>query len=647
MISSLTDSPRPEWVAPLLDLAKNAYNHENNLWNLSQTIDIKCLSTLIDSGVIIIKEDELKFPDKSQECAVLSVYVVENLLIPEWDNPQTFGEALRQVHLSHASQRHKELGKQSLVLLHNIYGNNIVRRIADETKEGSIFPNLYASFIEALPYLNVDMTLIHALTQIQKATQHDLLNGLLYTAVTELCRKQKTTAESLFSALLEYADRPVAAFLPNVICGLSNHDFENAYDRCRSLCHSGNKTIKKYGLLGISNLEYSSHPDKIPLTINEFDQHLTDSYLADALVLCYGQFIALPEATCALAKLSLLDDQNTKYYLSRILIKNSKERCEEPWFAKVLLNLSSVTPQQNSTLNNIDCVLYDIVMKRPLLVRDFLEAYSTTLGKIDSHNKMPSIFKSIFELLSHDLYSTFQDFITRWFNSDNTEYHKMAADCIHNITIKNDKRLVSLSLSELSKMSSKDVVFTITKILGYVLDGKSLCFLIFSCLRKKPVDEVIYKMVLHIFVDYLGYNYPCATNNFLKDKTISSDPIEAQVATEVLAKISSYYEQRRKMVLLEELKPPADRVRSFDKLRGQAFTWAINDSNNKSEIINLFTRIPLKAGISFFSEYEGIMTEPSFLSEHSCEIEMPRSITIDPLGFEYNRLKWRLEKRDK
>jgi len=648
MISAFAHSPRPQWAAPLLAIAQNAYNDEQNLWVLSQTTDSAILRPLLDAGLITTEGERLSFSDQGSECAVFAVYVVESTLIPEWDDPESFGEALRQVHLSTASRKHKELGARSLVLLHNIYGKDIVRRIALETEGGTVFPSLYASFVDALPHLVVDTpSLIDALTQVQKASQRDVLNGLLYNAVLVLCRNQKPTAESLFTALSADSDQPVASFLPQVLSGLSSHDFEDAYNRCTALCHSGNKTLIKYGLVGLSSLEYSSHPEQLSQTLVELDRHLADTDLADALACSYGQFITRPEATRALPRLSALDDQKTWYQLSLILLRDGKQHCEEPWFAEVLLNLSHVTPQQTGTLSNIDSVLYEVGKARPLLLRDFLESYATH-GHVGSETEVPSTLQGCFALLCQDLYSSLQDFITRWFDSNSMHLHKMAADFIRELVIYHhitEDTHLCLSPRELQHMSVNDITFTMHKILGYVLDGAVLCSLIFSALKKEPPNQVVTSNVYRVFTEYLGYNYPGATERFLQQKITGPDAIEARIAEEARAAIAPYYEQRRTLARLKEFEPPSDRVRAFFKSKTKILAKVMKENENRPGILSLATRIPLKGGRSWFSERDGLMGEPSMLSEFSQEMEVPRSITIDPLGFEFKRLMWRAEER--
>ncbi len=97
---------------------------------------------------------------------------------------------------------------------------------------------------------------------------------------------------------------------------------------------------------------------------------------------------------------------------------------------------------------------------------------------------------------------------------------------------------------------------------------------------------------------------------------------------------------------LKELEPPAERLRKFRRVQNETFSRGLRDFNSQSPVLSIFTRVPIKAGRSWFCEEDGAVTDPSFLAEVKHETELPRWLSIDPVGFEYRRFLWRAETRE-
>jgi hypothetical protein len=152
-------------------------------------------------------------------------------------------------------------------------------------------------------------------------------------------------------------------------------------------------------------------------------------------------------------------------------------------------------------------------------------------------------------------------------------------------------------------------------------------------------------MVTEVFREYVGYNYPGTVRDFLDRQLRDGNALEVQVAERSLAAIEEYCARRRILPQPKELEPPATRVREFRKVQEKVFARGMEAARGHSVILSLATRVPLKSGTSWFSDQDGRLTEPSELQEISTEFELPRGVSIDPVGLGLQRRMWRAETR--
>ncbi len=637
----------------LADAGRDAFVAGTTDWRIPSGRSPEMLSPAIGAGLISVADGpHISFCFPEVQYAVLASYLVKEQLIPVWDDRERFTEILRQIALTKCVPRSLTLTAYALVTLHNWHNKDVIQRIAEGTEGGTQFPPLYHELGEVLPELVIDVSsLVPALADIQKATKNDMTNGMIYNAVQELCRRQPDVAEALFSILSSDPAAPVAAFLPNVLVGHATNDFASVHSRCLFLSASDDPMLARYAIVALGHLDYSDHQEALAQTLHRLGEVATSQFdlIVSALTNAYGSLLhrSHDESTTALRLLSASPDPEANHQLASVLFRESEECANEEWFAACLLSLSKVDVQRGGTLRLIDFSVSGVFQGNPELSCSFLETWA--LHNAESvESDLFSVFPSTFSTFVNNHFSFLEVCITRWFSSDHQALHRLAADSIKHVVQyrrQQPQKEIRLSKAELDRMSVEDITFAIHKILGYVLDAEALCTLIFSILCRTPLENTIVNNVCVVFEQFIGYNYPGTVKTYLEQQIRDGHATEKQVAQHALDGMERYYAPLRNRTPLKEFVPPTTRFREFCKAHSESIQKGMEAARESSPLLSLAKRIPLKGGKSWFSDRDGTLSEPSFLNQFSHEFEYLRAAIIDPIGFEHNRLMWRIEQR--
>lgn len=637
----------------LISIGGEIYRGSRTSWELSDPALTTQLGPLIDDGLICIDNNSISFADESFAAFVVALYFIESsgLKLPQSDSK--ISDYIDIPNPRAPGFRSQTLTSYALIALNNIFNRDVLEIISSQCADGT-HPRIYISFCEALPFLKFPIDRLEpVLASVQEVTKGDLTNGFLYTAVAELCRQQPPAiGNQLLSILLTNPTAKTAGFVPNVLDGLSKHDFVTIQSRCISLAEDLNLDVSRLGLLSLGILDYVQFPQLLGKAVAKLDEFLQSKRVGReyALARAYGRLLKfnLPIID-QVRDLILSEEAEAMYAIAEELWRLPAASQNQTWYKALVNQLIWVKPRHKGTLDRLDYVLHDIAKTDPVFVAAFfnrwLEKHEAELSDEESvllklfDTSANGIFQSNLDLTQH--------FLTRWLGSDCKAHHEAAEEVIKGFRA-NRSAVPELLLDELwlNSLSEEDVAFLINKICGFVHEPVHLCSLVFSVLRRIPRNQKLESTIEDVFSEYLGYNFPETTIEFLERKIAAEVPANRIVAENSLVRINAYYDALTALPRLKELEPSRRLQHGFMRALSKRRAKDMERVRSESVFLSATTTVPLKCGKSWFWRTEAGFSAPSRLQTISQSVEIWRELSLDSFGINFKITKWRNQTRD-
>lgn len=480
---------------------------------------------------------------------------------------------------------------------------------------------------------------------------NDSVNGLQYASVSAVVSRQPKKAKELLFKLLGINDPFISGLISRIYLELSKGNETAVHSELISHTKNSNENVVIGAISGLARLNYRKRANRqlLSKTIEVFD-HLLDTErlnLRPFLVFGYNDLADISKKCFSkIAALSKLQDADTHFAISRVLILRMNDCSEERWFRKSLEPMIGTSYKFRGTIDNLDYVLAGIVKSStdPKSAVKFLEDWIVHSDYPVNSGKMSKLFGSTFsailenrKLLSYTL--------TAFFNHDNYRIHRAAADLVNYCNLMKIQEL-NLDKQFLKAMSPDDTVYICRKILGHVFEAKALRWLIYSVLDASPSTQRLRQLVENVMVDQIGKEYPTSTIEYLKLKSKTGPgKYRKLVASNALKKIRARERKLRALPRLEFLVPPTSQSRQVERASRASMSMTMNDVQKESPFLSVVTHIHLKYGNGSFSYINGSYTPVSKLSEFSTSIELPRSEISHSVLAALQRIEFRQVKR--
>ncbi len=641
----------------LIKMSRISCKHGQNNKPFSFNVPLKVINSAIRSKLIIIENGKVSFNGDSKWYYAICEYIYERILKKSWKDDLRLWKAIRAIFLLGYDISHDELAADVIVVAHNIYNMDVIKRIGELCSEKKDCWNLLHAFAKALPKLKVDVkSLKKTLYAMEPIIRNDLAGIDIYDSIERLCELKTDIAEELYDELISEKKIESAGFIVNVIKGIARTNFKKAFSKALLLSESNSIVLMSSGLIAIGSLDYRgpSKQDFLSKTLKLYKKmrRKKNAIVISSIVKGYGRLLKYTdEPKDALLKLSEKSNPEVLYEIAVVLLLNRKEHSQETWFEKTFINLAGIDSKHKGIIQKLDSTLSSIVELNADLVMSFWEEWSLRRDYGKNDDETLSIFKMTMSSINRRCFKKTREFYTKWFNSDEHKLHLAASDLIkESYHLKNriPNIIIELDHDMVKKMSNRDVIYVIYKILGYVSAyPEALCSLVFSLIEAGCNDKMVISYVATAFQDYIGYNYARTTIVFLKIKAKSKNKLTAKVARSIKKEIDLYHESLKKLSSLKELQSHPQRVREMEQAKAKHFGRAIYKGAKKQSVLLQFcNEIYLKAGSSFIMEKDGKFSSKTEMKSVSHSIEYPRGEILDPIGQEFSRLKWRNLKRE-
>ena len=613
-----------------------------------------CLA--IESGLFIKDGEFLVSDNEKAAAAFFAERFVEHKLSPFWGDREKFAHEFALVkRFGNLNEPYRSVLLDAFVQLHNSKGQDVVSMTSTEFDEGKNASGYWSCVACVLPFLNLDFDpLCELLTKIIPKAKAGSYGWEIYGAVARLAEIQSELGGALLERIQGSPGDPLRCLLADVLVGLSRNDFNPHFEIAKQWVSSTDSELVSHGSLSIGAFDYSSDQGKPLLddaitTLIELESNPSEEVHV-SLVTAYGLLLHLdPRCIEGIERLSCLTNAKVKSRISHELFRQSREMEKEDWFRRVLDNLAEPCDDDIQTLDSLDFVVSGIAKLDAEYAMDFVERWllNHDYGVTKQRTSFTKSFTSTLNGIQEAREDAYSHLVTRWFLVDDERLHRAASDLLEELAVRriNGTPLyMDFDKEQLSDLSYGDIQFILTKIIGFVHDKNASASLIFSLQQVQHQHDKVEELIVSVFRDVVGYNYPIGAYRFLNKKLETGSDTEKQLAQSCINRLDQYYDQLKALPNIREFQPPTLRVRQYDLAMHRMMNDGMDEAKSESVLLKLFPEVNLKYGRQAAFQIEG-KTQVSTLHSFDQRAEISRGDMIDPVGMRRRRFDWRYNHR--
>ena len=542
---------------------------------------------------------------------------------------------------------------QVMVELHNRKKIDLCEQAIKAIEQGINVFQVINLLEDVIPHLNHDIeTFLALLETFYEGSKNDLVAYLRYSSISKLVEYQYEFSRKVLEQLIS-TDRPfVAEYITEFFLRFSKGNEKIIHDELVMLKDHPSIYTTQGIIKALSILNYEQEENKKTLLVETFKvfNHIESRKLEGIdnwITAACGNLLDFDLAVDKLLGLAEQNSPEIDFALSRVLFLNTKKYADKDWFEPLLMTLSRTKHSHISIIENIDFVLAALVREKNnwALAERFFISWITQSDyrKVQDLERLDKLFDSTFHALTTDR-NNLQKLVTRFFNHDSSKVHSAVGEIISYCNL---HRIPALKFDkdELSKLGYQDVLFVGRKVLGYLIDCKTICSLTFSLLDCSTKNKRIQSLVYAIFNEHISHNYPGSTIEFLTEEVASTkSKIKKNLASEVIKNTEAYLKARDALPRIREIVPPSQQSRLVMREQYKVMNHSIEQAR-KGSITQLFTTIHLKHGSGSFSFANNDYRSPSKLSSYSSVMELPVSERNSPVSAFIETAGFRMVKR--
>lgn len=650
------ESYDPEVNIYLSDLSEKIISDKKEKFLYNSEIGNKNLNDAIDLNILIIKDGYIVF----HKPEILVYYYIRKLLknisIITTDD---FIELLDAIYkIFYFNNKFYEFAKSLIIIiLNNEIKFNISKQLFsyNEDYQEKVFWKIIYPYSYALPFLSVEPEdLILMLNLYVEKSQNSFNSTEIEISLTDYVSNQLEKGLKLYEMLLNSPKEKAISFIPFITLGFSKRmGLESSYHYAFDLIKNGNIEIAKQGIYACSLFNYDSEESKkiLKITLNKYCAIIDEENINLIPSVINGIRILLKydkNLKNYILKLSKIKNPNIQLEISKLLWIHESDSNEEDWFLESLNNFADLNIEYKRIIQNIAYILHSIVKKNPIYIFEFFEKWIIN-HDFELNNSNGNTLSKLFNYVTLDLfeYNTdlFNEYLTKWYNNENSKYHAATANVIHDLSVHKHNDF-KLSKKILNNLKTEDIHFIVLKILGYVFDYKLLCPLVFSVLEKDEINSDICNIVQSYFDNYIAYNFPGYSRGFLNLKIIEGNEVEKNIARKILNNLSKYQDDLKRLPHLKEFESSNFRKEKFYRLRSEKRSKQIEQAQNEcTSLFNMIRHTIIKGGKSSFTKFEGKFTKKTFLNQYKTSFEVPMAELLDPIEQSFFRYQCRIIKK--
>lgn len=574
-------------------------------------------------------------------------YLLENK-----ENPVELMNALSNIWRDGIGNNDTTTIQDVIINLNKTHGLDICDITCQALDSGMNFWTIFSIIEKTFPYLNHNLdTTFSFLRKSHEFIKNNLMQINYDLMLSKLIDNQQSLANALLEKLSDKEEPSTAWLMATIYINLSKTNIESIHKDLLLLLSHQNQYIVKAAIFALGKLDYHQNISLIDNTLEAFDILAQDDSIeiVQILTIALGELLKIDDK---ISKRLLLfmekNDPGINYQISSSLLTQVKANGNEQWFQELLFNLASTKCQYVGIIENIDCVLFELMQNQDhwVLVEEFISNWIIQSDYQHYNGTIDSLFKVTVRSLLEQPKNRNQ-LITTYFNNDNHLFHKVAFELIHDNDLHTELP-VYFDSTIIQTLNNEDILFICRKVLGgYIYKVNTISSLIFSIIEAKPEDVNLKSLISEIFIKHIGKAYPQETLEFLCNKATSNMNASIQDLLEnIISIIESIQTERKKLPQLKELSVSSKYSYQIAIENRKLMNQASEEAGKKSFISSISRKILIKYGKgSFHSISNGKYSQINKLTEFSVSAPLPTSEIFYPINAALTRVHFNMAKR--
>ncbi len=335
------------------------------------------------------------------------------------------------------------------------------------------------------------------------------------------------------------------------------------------------------------------------------------------------------------------NNPSTNKVISSFLFLNSKAILESEFLKKLFLTFTNIPCEYKGIISDLDFILMDLLKTDFDLFFNFITKWIDESDFKNNSISFCEIWSSFFSSLDFNKQVAF--IYTTYFLRNEIEYHRVAADIIHNKGIMSEY-IFNLDEEIIKKCDAEDIIFLCRKILGHIYDIKIMCDLFNSLLRFKIQEKRIVKIVTDIIIT-LSDDYGFPVLEYVKKKINSETSDIAEIYKSILPSVEANSEKKNKHSYPELLANYEQKV-TISRKKVEENKEIAKKTESKSVILKLVKHVKILYGKGFcFTTDNAPESKTSTFSKIEHSFYCSKRDFFCPVDSEMERFFFRIAKR--
>lgn len=488
---------------------------------------------------------------------------------------------------------------------------------------------------------------------VYETTKNDLAGGILRNKIIKRFESHPDEARETIKRHLEEPTDETGPIFIAALIGLSAENFQEAVNVAIDSAESSTFSISASAIAALGHINFleQEQPVELERVFKTIENHAYNPVSKLLYVSAMALQCIVANNHCHHQKLMQLLDSNTKegaHAVVEFLWRNQEEFKNNELYYNLLNLCTKVQVEDKNTIEHLDFVLGDCLkdgrskINIKFWLRDWVTKQTGNNTEIDISEAFDSLFM---ELLRQP--EILGDIFTEWLIHDDLRLpaaiHKMSyAMAVHNFLT------ISFSPHLISAMDKDDLILLTRRTIGWIFNATIRINLLWSLTKADDAAKNTYGIVLSVFSDILGYEYPLDVKTLIN--AIRSDENDNELNSlcdEILRAIDTYAANLNRLAPVKEFHSLHEKYRILRKAREKEMSKAQEKANENSIILQLVSRVAVKAGTGSFSRLpdgRGYSARLPFTS-YETSITLPRSIVTNTVGSELELILYRNSKR--
>ena len=589
------------------------------------------------------RENNIRLIDQVSLIFFISEHLISKLSLIQLTNHEYFRNEFWKIRrLDHIIKEGCSLPEHVMYLLCKKYEMNISLCITSLSKAENNLAE-YNAFFNVLPDIYTDNgQLITLINFFYEKLKNGAAVSSLNQALELITSRNSSFAWEVIKNLNDISNDSLFFFAPSILCGyLSKSNPEEISALLKDLEDKNNPKAHEVVIATIGLLVYKhSSNNHIQFFIQYLNQLGKQKLNQSNPKLMWAYSLLYQHDNDVLDSIEKMLDNNTLEVIdefSQFLFRSNEDDFPSGKYKKLFLNLSNFNLNATA-IQNCDFIMCRFLEKDQELIDLFINnwIHKHNISHTDSTWSTCKCFIMSFPMLTQNQDAIMRK-LTQWISNNSYKYQAETSYWLHEISINNNYCL-ELDLNILNQYLEVDFIFVARKITVLVDDYKQMCNLLYSMIKYQHMNERLEEELKNLFKNYVIFNYPGYTNDFLNEKLKTATTYEAEFIIDIQKHWNDYISKLSSLLIPKEAKVSDTIIHYYNKQNQKRMNKLSLESSNKSSLLSLFSTITLKYGKAWARQFEGNFSDASGMLQSSFSAEMPRGYFIDPLSMQYHRL---------